>query len=467
MRRYLQLSVMICSLLAVLVASSAPAWAAPPKCKNVQIDKPANPASDFEIGTCAAKYGGQYDDWEFTSKLVACFEGTVENAVLAMMQVISNEFGWVVTALSMLAIIFYGVRTATGERELLKRTATLTLKLAFIIGFVQMLPTIVDWVFGSFQWLLALVTNGSPWQKIDVFIGKLFGFGKEIMILNGIVGLVGAAMFSSNVGISMFFFGVVAILNVLNFLLALIYTYCLAFLTIGFLLTLMPVVLPMHLLFYTERYFKKWVDLIVSAILTPVMLFAFVWMFLNIFDVLIQNIFNVLGGNDFKPYWRMNTSLYSWLMPSDPSTNLMMQGISTDEDVPCVHRAIIPPVQTNMNPMVKNAFDAGVGRVATLNFGANDVNIVQNLSFSFITLWIFSSLMKSMVHIIPQVASSIATVTTNIGFGGGSQVVEKIQGSINKTQGQLQKNLSGAAGNVQNMGKYTQQIQNMLGNRKK
>ena len=41
------------------------------------------------------------------------------------------------------------VRTALGETELLKRTMTLALKLAFVMLFMTMLPEIVGWVYGT------------------------------------------------------------------------------------------------------------------------------------------------------------------------------------------------------------------------------------------------------------------------------------------------------------------------------
>jgi len=458
----------LCCLLMVGVAVAPPSYAAPPannNCPVTSLPRPVKNMSQFEVGQCAVYYTGvNYMPWEFTSKLVACIEGTIRQTTLRMMQVVSNEFSWLVAVLSTLVIAFFGVRVAMGERELLKLTATLFIKLAFVVAFMGLLPNIVTWVFGALSQFLMLIVGGyTPWQRIDVFLGNLVGFGPSIVLMNGILGLVGAAAFSSNVGLSMFFFGILAILNLLTFILSLIYTYCLAFLTIGFLLVLMPIMIPLSLFFYTDRYFKKWADIIVAAIMTPILLFAFVWMFLGIFDILIQNIFNILGGNDFRAYWRMNTSLFSWLMPSDPNTNVMMQHLSTAPDLKCVDRTMTPPVQTNINPLANNAFNAGIGRMASLNFGANDVNVVQKLSFAFTTLWIFSSLMKSMVNMIPEIASSIANVTVKISFGG-SAVIGKLQGGINTTQSKLQ---SGASGDVaKSLSSFTEQMSKMIGNRK-
>ena len=457
-----------CALMLVCFLSmQASAYAA--NCPTTSIPRPGSNSGRFEIGACATRYTGiAYGQHEFTTKLVACIEGTIHGAVLGMMNVISTQFAWVVTVLSTLVIMFFGVRIAMGERELLKRTSTLAIKLAFVSVFMSMLPEVVDWVFEILRDLLRLVVGGvSPWQRIDQFLGNLMGFSSGVTLINGLVGLVGAAAFSSTVGISMFFFGMMGILKLLTFILELIYTYLLAFLTIGFLLILMPIMIPLALFFYTERYFKKWTEIIVSVILTPVLIFAFVYMFIGIFDILIQNIFNILGGNDFRAYWRLNSSLCSWMMPSDPNTNLMMQKLSTAQDVPCVQRTVLPPVQTNISPLSRNSFDACTARLATLNFGANDVNIVQRLTFAFTSLWIFASLMKSMIGLLPQVAQSIASVVnTGIPVGGNSAVLERMKGGLAKAENKLQSGMANTQKAANNAASFATQIGNLLGNRK-
>lgn len=452
---------LICMSLLVLMADIGAAYA---NCPTGGMQQPARNMSRFEIGQCATSYTGlYYQQYEFTTKLVACIEGTIVYATYYMMDVIAQQFWWLTASLSTLVIMFMGVRIMMGERELLKRTMTLTIKLAFVVGFMAMLPQLVQAVFAIFNELLALVSGGiSPWVRIDSFLGNLLGFGPSISMFNGLVGLIGASAFSSKVGITMFFFGIIAVLNLLVFIMQLIYTYCLAVMTIGFLLVLSPIMIPLALFFYTERYFKKWYDIIVSAMLTPILIFAFLWMFIGIFDVLIHNIFDIMGGNNFKAYWRLNTSLFSWVMPSDPNQNMMMQNLSRAGDLDCVSRNITSPIQGNINPFAKNAFDAGVGRMATLNFGANDVNIVQRLSFAFITLWIFASIMKSMIVMIPQIASSMATVSSHIAFGGGSAVIGKLQGQVAK----MEAKVKAVAGSDSSTAGITSQISEMIGKRK-
>ncbi|MDX2074547.1 MAG: type IV secretion system protein [Alphaproteobacteria bacterium] len=454
------------ALASLLLSVMAPVQAfAAQGCPTASVARSGMNTGRFELGSCASNYTGiQYQSYEFTSKLVACIEGTIKDAVINMMYIISDEFGWVTAVLSTLVITFYGIRIAMGERELLKRSSTLFIKLAFVAAFMNILPDIVGWVFAILADMLRLVVGGvSPWQRIDAFLGNLVGAGPSIAMMNGLMGIVGASVFSSNVGVSLFFFGIIGMMNLLIFILSLIYTYLMAFLTIGFLLTLMPVMIPLALFFYTERYFKKWADIIVAAILTPTLIFAFVWMFVGIFDILIQNIFDVLGGNDFRAYWRNNSSLSSWMIPSDPNTNVMMKNLSTSTDVPCVARNIAPPVQSFVNPMAKNSFDAVIGRMARVSFGSNDVFFTQALSFAFITLWIFSSLMKSMLQLLPQVASSIAGVSSQIAFGANSAVIGKLQQATGQLQSQVQSGQAGQA--ARSLSGLTAQISQLVGGR--
>jgi type IV secretory pathway VirB6-like protein len=229
-------------------------------CVTSPIPKPAANTGNFELGTCAFNHTGvNYLPHEVTQKFIACMQGTIVDSVIDIMNVIATEFSWLTGALATLVIMFYGIRVATGERDLLKRTATLMIKLGIVVTMMASLPYLVSSIFSWFQEILTWVTGGvSPWAQIDNFLGKLLGFGATITMLNGLLGVVVAAAFSSSVGAMTAFSGVMAILNLLLFLMNMVYTYCLAFLTLGFLLLLAPVIIPMHLFFYTKEYFVKW-----------------------------------------------------------------------------------------------------------------------------------------------------------------------------------------------------------------
>lgn len=463
MRALLSTLLVICVLAGSMAIVPRQACAASTDCPQTDLPKPAKNVSQFEIGICANRFNtGAFRDYELTSKIVACIQGTIRQTTLQMMMVVANQFGWVTAVLGTLIIIFHGVRIATGEQEIVKKSMMLILKIAFVVGFMNMLPQVVDWTFSAMQQLLILVAGGmTPWQQIDNFMGNLFGFGPTIVLLNGVLGLVAAAAFSSNIGITMLFSGVIAILNLLTFLMSLIYTYCISFLTIAFLLVLTPVMIPMALFFHTERYFRKWVDIMAGAILTPALIFAFLRMFLGIFDILINNIFSILGGNDFRAYWRMNTSLSSWLMRADPNANMMLKNLPTQGDVDCTARAIKTAVQTNIDPLKANAFDQVMARVPTLNFGANDYAVIQQLTFAFAMLWVFSMMMKAMVRMLPDVAASIASLLyTRMSAAGSGHVVEGMQGGINKLQQGLEK---GGTGSVKNMLGRAEELKKYMG----
>ncbi len=461
----------IALLFVILIQATESAFAqsAPNNCPATTVAQPSKNTSFFEFGRCASRFTRiPYPEYQLTTKLVICLEGTIQSAVTRMLAVISNEFGWVTGVVATLVLIFFGVRMVSGERDLLKRGATLFVKLAFIVVFMNMLPEIVDATFAILRDFMRMVSGGvTPWNSIDRIIGNLLGFGPAITIINGLVGIVGAAIFSSTVGLVMFFFGMLAIVNLLIFIMELIYTYMLAFFIIGFMLMLAPVMIPLALFFSTERMFRKWVDIMVSAMITPVLLFAFVGVFAGVFDILLQNIFDILGGNDFRAYWRTNISLFSWLMPSDANTNNFMQNLPTNEDINCVNRNITAPVQGNIDPMQQNSFDAGGAKVASLDFGADEVSIIQRLSFAFASLWIFASLMKSMVHLIPEVAASIANTANHITFGAGSELVGKLKGGVDQTRSNLLSGMANDGKKFDNLKNISKQMANMVGVRDK
>ena len=432
-------------------------------CNNDTVPSSPPVATYFTMDSCAARYGIVGDNL-YTTKVVACAEGAIRGAVMQILTLFSNYFGPIMYVLLILVMIFYGVRVATGERDVLRQTMTLALKLAFVAIFVNQLPLWVNYVYGILAQFLALVSHGSPWVQIDTFMGNLFGFAPGVILTSGLVGVVGASAFSSSVGMLLFFTGIMAILNIISFVLGLVYTYLLAMLVIGFLLVLSPLMIPLALFFYTERYMKKWIDIIVSAILTPVLLFAFVWLFIGIFDTLIDNIFGVMGGRDFQQYLRLSQPIGpSWQQQSDPNTTALMQNVPTTSDLPCVSRVITPPVQKFLSPLSSNAFEAGGIKLPAMDFGANHVNIIQRLSFAFMTLWIFSSIMKSLLEKIPGVASSIASVSSQISYGGQSALLGKLEGAIQKTQSTLGSNVANDKTKFDNVKKLVSQMSSMLG----
>lgn len=384
----------------------------------------AQAVAPLPIDVCAPGF----QPWDLTAKVVKCMENAIMGAVAAMLNQISNYMLPVTGIIFTFGIAVLGMRIAAGEQEMVPKATSFVLKMGLILFFSYNLGGFGNQFFAVENQLISLVSAGSPWTTIDSFLGKLVGFGPTLVLMQGLVGMIGAALFSSSAGVIMFGAGIMALLGVLFFILDIVYTYVSAMILMGFLLILSPLLIPLALFTLSERFFKRWLDLLLSVMLTPIMVFAFLSMFLMIFSPLIADIFKILGfpcanpfdlgtclTPDFAAFWKMNTPKFAWLINNDPNVNKKLLGVAAGASGTEGPVQMIPPVQPFLNPWLKSATSASsMIRMAGIHFGAEDVLIVQKLTFAFITLFIVSSLMRSMLDTIPSIASSIAGVIVSL-----------------------------------------------------
>jgi type IV secretory pathway VirB6-like protein len=407
-----------------------------------QITQPPDPPPVPPMNVCAERIDQVmgtttvFPDWAYTGKVVFCLQNSIQMASTEILQLLSIYMEPVVAIMVAFAIIFLGIRILSGEKQLTRTVIGFLLRLGLVLFFSNNLGNLSGAIFAVEEQLVMMVSwnNISPWERIDIFIGKLFGMGPQIVLFQGLLGVLGGALVSSTVGVILFIAGFLAIVDILTFIIRTVFTYITSYLMIAFMIIISPLVIPMALFFYTERYFQKWLAMLIAAMITPMLLFAFLQLFLGVFSVLIASIFNTLvvdpstGGlscpncdirtpnlcdlsqcsmPDFRAFWRLNQPLFSWLVPGDPSFDQLLT-IVTDENIGD------PAVQSNVLPTARRALDTNILNVPSIDFGLNNIGMTQQLVFKFITLWIFASLMKSMVEKIPDIAASIANTVSGI-----------------------------------------------------
>jgi type IV secretory pathway VirB6-like protein len=308
-----------------------------------------------------------------------------------------------------LAVIFYGIRVMLQDQDLPRMTFSTWLRIVIVVGFAFNMAAVVSLPFIFLQDMLAIGTGGwLPWIQIDMAIGSLFGFGPSLALFQGMLGLLGAALFTSATGMFMFLFGFLVIFSLLGLVFRAVYNYLNAIVLIGFLMAISPLVIPIAVFGYGERYFRKWLDLLISSMMQPFMLFAFLWIFLGLVNVYISSIFSLLGGNDFSAFWRHNQPFFTWAMTTDPQLfqKFEAQGLERGQ----------PLVQSLMNPMLGRSMDMSLITHAGVNFGPNSMAIMQQLILYFISMAITIYLLRSMLDAIPQLADDISGTSTGLGF---------------------------------------------------
>lgn len=411
----------------------------------------------MDIDTCAPGHAL----WEFTSRVVDCVTNVMIGALSIFLEELSEYMKPIVAVMLVLAVILFGFRLLSQEPHLAAEGTKFFIRFALVVGFVYFFITeLYVYIFPIMEQLITLVWNatnqtgfaGTPWEFIDVLLGTLFGFGGSMDLMMGILGLVMALLFSSTMGIYVFVLAIGALLAFITFLFRVVFTYLLAIVTLAFMIALAPLVVPLAV-FQTleQRYFKKWLDLLISAVMQPVILFAFLGMFLGLFGQGICTLLATFNSTpcgmacgasdcDFKHLWQVNQPLFSWLMPSDPAIVKRFDDPDMFLDDPANVKAI-PPVQVFMNPQLQNAMNMNVMNVPAVNFGANQMAALQMLGLNFISFLLLGALMMSMVQLIPQLAADLTAATLGLGIQElpfeqeAKSGFGKLQSKLKKAQG--------------------------------
>lgn len=370
---------------------------------------PYIPPPPYTVDTCAPGY----QDWQLTSKLVTCINKNIRLAVAGFIEKLSTYMEPIVGLLFTFALVLFGVRLAGGERQLVPAAAGFLFRSGLILMFAFNLGGFAYAPFAIVDEGLSLLTTGamgapgwSPWEQIDLMLAKLVGAGPGLTMAQGVLGIIGAALYSHSMGLFLFLLALVAILILLNFIFRCVYTYLLCMLTIGYLVAISPLIIPLAFFGITERHMRKWLDWLLTVILIPILLFGFLWLFLSVVEGSIASIFQLFGGsNDFSAFWRNNVPVFSWNLVGDPS---LFRNYDVLDDV---RR---PAMQSYMNPLGGGVMDLNLLRLPMIDFGANNPQVIQALIMRFASLGITCYLLISALDAMPSMAESIVGVNTTI-----------------------------------------------------
>jgi len=188
--------------------------------------------------------------------------------------------------------------------------------------------------------------------------------------------------------------------------------------------------IPLALFSNTTRYLYKWIDYLIAAIIHPVLLFAFLFLFGGvIIDMLNWFTCGLLSGTDFSQHWRNNQNLFSWLLNADPRAIQQLEGVlETGNGRTAVHSFV--------SPSMLNAVDVNPVTTFAIDFGANQVWAMQLLVFGFLGLFITAYLLLSMINYLPRISESIAGVVLGLEVQG-IPFVSELRHAFSRLKGAL------------------------------
>lgn len=387
------------------------------------------------------------NDGKYVQKIVKCIETPVRNAVKTMMSDLSTFIKPIVGVLSVLALIFFAAQLMGGQTNLAPKGFSLLIKIGIVVLLSNNLGGYADNIFAIFKDLLQLVTSHvgedghavTPWETIDGILSTLVGFkasgAEDNPMLDGIVALLGGSLFSKGLGFLITLMGITTLISIFTFVFDAVYLYLTSVVLLGFLIILSPLIIPLLLFGFAEKYLKTWLHMTFATILTPVMMFAFLWMFIGI-------LFNAGGGAD-KGYVQELMAL----LPKDYAKNNLRASQPIYSDA----RATDNDMNTALTGNVQSAADGGLNGGQSTAPSLNVINpyATQNIDsahvkpynltgmdnkaifFKLLAIWIFVNLLKSMQSKIPEIASAIAGSSTGIGNMGSpiSGLISKLKGA--------------------------------------
>jgi TrbL/VirB6 plasmid conjugal transfer protein len=253
------------------------------------------------------------------ARINGCLEETIFTAGLEFIYLVHPYFEGTVTAVLIIAALLFGVMMATGAIERIARdTMLFILKLGGVLYFVDNSAVLYNDFFEMLRGTLqeisqAGLTEGAGmrcgtalegtgaefiWNRADCVFDSLVGVSSSIAIGGGggyeglSRGLMGFFYYNLQSGALGVLIGSIGIYVGFNLLLALLrasYTYIISLLMLSFLFIIGIFMVPLIMFKNSYEYFSRWVKMVLSMILQPLILFAYLNVMFIAFDFMLYS----------------------------------------------------------------------------------------------------------------------------------------------------------------------------------
>ena len=380
------------------------------------------------------------DETSIFGHILSCVLDVFYDAVGKAFTPVATFMNPVIGAMLMLAILIFGIKVL-GRGAGWGEALGFLMRIGIMLMFFSQLSTILSATLQMQGQLVQWTSGTDALNQIDEILAVLIGFGGKLTIASGLVGILSGAMLSSAFGFTLFFFGVKAILDVVFFVIQALFVYLTAYIVLLFMVVISPLVVPMAIFNYTERYAMSWVKICVAAMLTPMFLMIALTGFIGPIKGAVQDVFTAIGvegdvfstgkERDFAVFARSQEAPFAWLMPADANLTQQISGGRELQN---------PPIPSYLNPNMRFGYSTAPFDTSGLSFGLNTVEIVKKVLIALAKLMVLTYLVRSLVDQMPIIASGIA--------GGGHGIFNMrptaIEGEIKKMVGDAEKKLKGS-----------------------
>ena len=302
------LSVVLLAALIFLVPLPVPVAYAQPVAQTGTEPAPATSTAEAAINSCR-NYG------VLVGAIVPCVINIISQNGVALAESFRALILPIFYAFLTLVIIFFGVKLSQGAQSVGKDSLLLMLKIAFVIGFINLLPSLIPSVAAVLRDMVGVIANvlADPadfhcdvarylkpggdllWAQADCVLGKIYGYTMQssgsnepnMLLAASAFGAIGGFLFSGATGVFIFIATISMLISLFTMVIRMVGSYINAFILITLLIIIAPIFLPLSLLQQTMTYFDKWWRAILAAMLLPVLVSTYFVIAMLIYDTLL------------------------------------------------------------------------------------------------------------------------------------------------------------------------------------
>lgn len=271
-----------------------------------------------------------------TRRIMPCIKETLLNVTNELLIPISEYMSRTITLVCVLAVVLLGILMVGGKTTApFKDTLLLIVKLAAISMFTwnfggvfgmlldameQMLDIVSSYVFFSDSFNNAAILQDCPdyaramyedsnslkvWVAVDCSINSLIGgiYG-DFSLTMGITGFLLSCFTSNTMGMFIGLIGIRLILQLLWAVIRSLYIFVTSYVAVCILVLISPFFIPAILFQATHGYFERWLRILLSFIIQPIILFTYMGMLLTAFDLVVfsgnHSLAHVIAGDAAK-----------------------------------------------------------------------------------------------------------------------------------------------------------------------
>lgn len=266
------------------------------------VQNPPGPINRPEVGssTSSSNCRDQHEG-VLLAVIVPCIRDVIQEAAETMTAQFDDYLLPGATAFITLVLVIFGIKGMVQEGDVKKDGFILLIKIGCVFAFMEAFGGFIPAVFGTMrdggeivtaslgsslqgvQCDMSKFTGEAPWNYLDCVLGTLFGFAPNMFLGSSIFGAMGS-MWSSQFGASLFMGGMFIFFFILKLVFRAAYTYLMACVIVGFLIVISPVLIPLLMLGVTFQYFEHWMRALISTMIQPIIVLAYVTLCFSILD---------------------------------------------------------------------------------------------------------------------------------------------------------------------------------------